>query len=332
MRKRLLSCVLAALLMVSAAKAEVYEGTTVPTAYVQVTAETSGILQTLNVGVGSLVEEGDVLASVSTAKVFAKHDGTVVRTEAAEGEKVSGTVLEIEPVEQYRIYCTVEEAYDKAETKLVHSGEIVYAKCTKDGTHRGTGIISEINGAEYQVLATGGEFYIGETVYLYRSAYFLTTERIGIGTVVSNDTEVYETDGTLIHLHVAEGEYIERGELLYEYADNKKTDVTSEMSGIVTSVSAKQGNQVSKDESLMTLVPLDQICVEIEVPEAEAATIHKGDRAELIYTADATETPVAGTVTDIFSIARNGTYTVRIKPVNPPYTMLGLSVTVRFTE
>lgn len=331
MRKRLLPCVLAALLLVSAAQAEVYEGTTASAAYVQVTAETSGILQTLNVGVGSLVEDGDVLASVSTAKVFAKNDGTVARTEAAEGEKVSGTVLEVEPVEQYRIYCTVEEAYNKAETKLVHSGETVYVKCTKDGTHRGTGIISEIDGAEYQVLATGGEFYIGETVYLYRSADFLTAERIGIGTVVSNDTEVYEADGTLIRLHVAEGEYIERGELLYEYADDKKTDVTSEISGIVTSVSVKQGNQVSKDETLMTLAPLDQICVEIEVSETEAATIHRGDRAELIYTADATETPVAGTVTDILAIARNGTYTVRIKPVNPPYTMLGLSVTVRFT-
>ncbi len=332
MRKRMLPCVLAGLLLVSAAQADVYEGTTAPAAYVQVTAETDGILQTLNVGVGSLVEEGDVLASVSTAKVFAKHDGTVVKTEAAEGEKVSGTVLEVAPVEQYRIYCTVEKAYDKAETKLVHSGETVYAKCTKDGTHRGTGIISEIDGAEYQVLATGGEFYIGETVYLYRSTDFLTTERIGIGTVVSNDTEVYEANGTLIRLHVAAGEYIERGELLYEYADDKKTDVTSETSGIVTSVLVKQGNQVSKDEALMTLVPLDQICVEIEVSEIEAAAIHCGDRAELIYTADATETPVAGTVTDILAIAQNGTYTLRIKPVNPPYTMLGLSVTVRFAE
>ena len=330
MRKRLLPCMLAALMLISAAHAEVYEGTTAAASSLQVTAETGGLLQTLNVSVGSIVQQGDVLASVSTTKVFALQDGTVARTEVKESEKVSGTVLEVNPLEQYRIYCTVDEAYDTAETKLVHSGETVYMKCTKNGTHRGTGIISEIDGAEYQVLATGGEFYIGETVYLYRSAEFLTKERIGIGTVVANDTEVYEAEGTLIRLHVTEGEYVERGELLYEYAEDSKTDVTAEASGIITAVSVTQGSQVNKGDALMTLVPLDQICVEIEVSETEAANLHRGDKAELVYAMDVTETPVSGTVTDIFAIAQNDTYTIRIKPENSPYTMLGLSVTVRF--
>ena len=48
------------------------------------------------------------------------------------------------------------------------------------------------------------------------SCDFTLSERVGIGTVVANDTEVYEAKGALTQLCVAAGDAVERGQLLYE--------------------------------------------------------------------------------------------------------------------
>ena len=330
MRKWLI-CMVAALLMLnSTALAETYEGTTAAASTTAVEAESGGILQSMNVLPGSVVESGDILCEVSTTKVFATEDGVVGSISASEGDTISGSVLEVNPTQKYRIYCTIDSAYESPETMLVHSGEEIFIKCTKDGTHRATGIITELDGSEYQVIATGGELYIGETVYLYRDEDFSTEQRIGIGTVVESDAQSYFAEGVLTSLHVQEGEYVERGELLYEYADAAETATTSDVDGIVTSVNAEQGDRIQKGTVIMTIAPLDQICVEVSVDEEYAATLSIGDSAELVYAADDTETHVSGTIVQISNIGDDGTYVVRVKPDSVFDNRIGLTVTVRF--
>ena len=225
MRKKVLAGVLAMIMLAPAALADVYEGKTVAASSVSVEVEAGGILESLDVMLGETVAEGDVIGSVRATKVFATQDGTVALLNVSEGDSVDGTVLEIMPVETYQIYCTVDNAYQSCESTLVHSGERVYLKCTANGTHRGVGVITKIENDEYRVLAIGGEFYVGETVYLYRDEDFSTKQRIGKGTVVINDTEAYEASGTIARLHVSEGEYVERGELLYEITDSENTEI-----------------------------------------------------------------------------------------------------------
>ena len=332
MRKILLAGVLAVMMLTSTALAEAHEGTTVAASSLQVEAAASGILSELNAAEGSAVSTGEVLAAIATEKVYAAQDGTVARIHVSEGQPAEDTVLEVNPLEQYEIYCTAEKAYQSAESTLVHSGECVYIRCTTDGTHRGTGVITQIDGAEYRVLATGGEFYVGETVYIYRDEEFSGELRIGIGTVITNEVQSYAAEGTLVRMHVKEGEYIERGELMFEYADACDVQSLAKADGIVTEITAAKGERVEKGDALMTLVPYDRIIVEIQVSEDIAGMIREGDKVELIYAADPMETPVTGTVKSISFIAENELYSVWIQPEESRYYRLGLTVTVRFEE
>lgn len=333
MRRALRFGLLAAMAMIMpSALAEVYTGSTIALSAITVEAETDGILTGVYAQAGSIVQAGDALAAIATEKVFAAQDGVVARIHADAGDYCDSTVMEINPMAQYQIYCTVDQAYASADTMLVHSGEMVYIKCTADGSHRGTGVITQIDGSEYRVLATGGEFYVGETVYLYRDSEFSKKQRIGIGTVVQNDVQAYAAEGTIVRMHVSEGEYIERGELLFEYAASDQTVQLAAADGIVTEAFAAQGDFVAAGDALMEIVSADQIYVRIQVDEESAAQISAGDPAELVYRMDPTETALAGTVARVSYIAEDDTYAIDIRPAETAQLRLGLTVDVYLAE
>ncbi len=214
----------------------------------------------------------------------------------------------------------------------MHSGERVYIKCMANGTHRGEGLITAIDGAEYRVLALGGELYVGETVYLYRDADFSSGQRVGIGTVVTSDPQTYESSGTLAKLHVSQGEYVERGELLYEILDGKDAEIPAPAAGIVARVSVSQGDAVIKDQVVAEIVPPDGICVEFMADETAAANIRAGDEAVIVLAADSLETEYAGVVTEVSRIAQEGMYAVRVMPCEADLLCLGMSADVRLDD
>lgn len=328
MHRILLAGVLAVCMLTSAALAEVYEGTVAAASEIQVTAASGGVLEALNAEIGSIVSEGDVLGSLRTSRVFASQDGTVANIQYREGEEADGTVMEIYPMERYQIYCTVDEAYQSAESTLVHSGEQVYIKCTNNGTHRGVGLITQIDGDEYRVLAIGGELYVGETVYLYRDKDFSTKQRIGIGTVVTSDTEIYEADGMIVRMHVEEGEYVERGELLYEIADGN-TEILVPEDGLIMDTAVQQGDHVEEEQTVLTLVPDGQFCIEIYADEASAAQMTEGDTVEITYPSDTQERIWPGVIAEIFRIAEESNYRVKILPESTEGLKLGMTAEVR---
>ena len=331
MHKILLAGVLAMCMLNSAALAEVYEGTVAAASEIQVESASGGVLEALNASVGSSVKEGDALGSVRAEKVFATQDGTVASIGVGEGEEAGGTVLEIYPVERYQIYCTVNSAYQSAGSTLVHSGEQVYIKCTANGTHRGVGVITQIDGDEFRVLTIGGELYVGETVYLYRDADFSTAQRVGVGTVVTSDTEVYEDSGTIVRMHVEEGEYVERGELLYEIADGE-TEILAPESGIVTGLNVQQGDRIESEQTVLTLVPEGQLCIEIRVEETSAARLTEGDAVEITYPSDSQERIWTGVISEISRIADEESYCVKILPDSTEGLKLGMTAKVRTQE
>ena len=324
--KKKLTILLLALMLTASALAEAYEGTTAPLSTAVITAGISGIVQTLGVEVGSHVKSDDAMATLKPERVFAAQDGSISLINAREGDKIDGTLLDLTPLERYLIYCTVNKAYQSAESTLVHSGETVYVRCTTDGSHRAVGVLTEIEGAEYRVVTLGGELYLGETVYLYRSDAFTASQRIGIGTVVSNDTQSYEASGTVSRLMVDEGDAVERGQLLYEV--NGGT-IDAPVSGIVTAINVKAGDTVEEGQAVAEIVPDGQVCVEIQVGEGEASGFSKGQRVALMQTFDADEKTFDGTVIESAWLAEDALYTVRILPDEGLQLPLGMSVTVR---
>jgi len=327
--KKKLTILLLALTLTASALAEAYEGTTAPLSTTVITAEVSGIVQALDVEAGSHVKSGDVMASLKPERVFAAQDGSISLVNAREGDSIDGTLLALLPLERYLIYCTVDKAYQSAESTLVHSGETVYVRCTTDGSHRAVGVLTEIESEEYRVLTLGGELYLGETVYLYRSDEFTASQRIGIGTVVSNDTQDYAASGTVSRLMVEEGDAVERGQLLYEI--NGGT-IDAPVSGIVTALNVSVGEAVEADQAVAEIVPDGQVCVEIQVGESDASDFSKGQRVTLTQTFDAEERNFGGTVIDSAWLAEDALYTVRILPDEGLQPPLGMSVTVRTQE
>lgn len=316
-----------ALLMVTApAEAEIFEGKTTAQFTMLITATASGILESLSVQAGQRVEAAEAIAILRPEKHFATQEGMVTMICANTADDVSGTLIEVMPMECYTVYCTLDKAYQSAETTLIHSGEAVYLKCTRDGTHRASGLITQIDGNEYLVLVLGGELYVGETVYIYRDEDFTNAQRMGIGTVVTSATEVYEANGKLTRLCVSEGDYVERGQLLFEQNGGIQT---AEWGGIITSVSVQAGDAVSEGQILGEIAPADSICVEIQVDETSASKIRVGDKAMLILASQTDEEPFAGTVTEISAIAESDQYTVRIRPETDQLLPLGMTVQIR---
>lgn len=316
-----------ALLLTAAASAEVYEGKTAAMRVHEVYAE--GTAETICAEVGQIVSEGEALLTLRTQKVFATQDGTVARILAAEGETVDGAVLEIAPKALYTVYCTAEGAYALAETGLLHPGETVYLRCTADGTHRAVGVVTNPDGDEYRVETVGCELYVGEVVKLYRDADFSSDQCVGVGTVLSTETEEYAAEGTVVRLCVSEGETVERGQLLCEICASEETAVAAPVSGVVTELAAAPGGELRSDEAVVAIVRNEDIRVEIDVDEAQAATLRPGDRVELTFAADSDGETAMGTIEKILCIAENSAYRAYIVPDETDDLRIGQSVTVR---
>lgn len=326
MLKRWATLLLALISLAVPALAEVYTGTTAALSTVTVRAGDAGAVATAQAAVGQRVEAGQALVRMRSERTFASQDGTVSLVSADVGDAVSGEVLELAPTQRYTIHCTVDSAYKSAESRLVHSGERVYAKCTHDGTHRAIGIVTQIDGAEYRVLTLGGELYVGETVYLYRDDAFTAARRVGIGTVVVSDTEIYEAEGELTLLRVSEGDRVERGQLLYATGGG---EITAPVGGIVTALNCGAGDAVEADQAVAEIVPDDAVGVEIMVDETEAARIGVGDRVALTFAGYEDEDAAPGTVVDVSGIADSSQYTVYIRPETDAALPLGMHVEVR---
>ncbi len=88
---------------------------------------------------------------------------------------------------------------------------------------------------------------------------------------------------TVVRLCVSEGETVERGQLLYEVCASEETTVVAPVSGVVTRLSAAPGDELRSDEAVAAIVRSEDICVEIDMDETQAATLQPGDQVELTF-------------------------------------------------
>ncbi|MDO5324146.1 MAG: HlyD family efflux transporter periplasmic adaptor subunit [Clostridia bacterium] len=331
MLKKSLSLLAALALAVSPALAETYSGTTVAARTTALVSEAGGVLESLSLLPGQSVAAGETVGSTRAEKVFAAWDGTVALCHAEAGDSVDGAVLEISPTSRYTVYCTVDGAYGDPETELVHTGEQLYLRCTANGTHKAIGVVTSIDGAEYQVEVIGGELYVGETVNLYRDADFSAARRVGVGTAVVAEPIEYSASGTLIELCVTEGEEVERGELLFTYAQADSTQIICPAGGVVASVLASPGDVLKIGQSVAELVQPGDVRIQVQLSAADAARIQLGDAATYIRADDPDETPRSAIVEGVSAIADGEDYVALLVPEDADLP-LGLSVEVRIGE
>ena len=279
-----------------------FQGTVVSSKTLSVNAPFGGLVDEIDLRKGDPIHVGDTVATIKTTKVFAEMDGTISGIFAKEGDQTEGIteryggVMYIEPTNRYVVSATTEKAYNSSATKYIHIGEKVYLSCTKDGTHVGTAVVTNISeltesgDTPYKLEVTSGDFYMGETVGIYRDSNHSNNTRIGRGTIQQNTAVAVKGTGSVLKLDVEVGDHVERGEVLFETVEGvldglyaMDNTIASPMDGIVASVEATQGSAVEKDGKLITVYPKDGLQIEIKVSELDLNEIHEGDKVMLEF-------------------------------------------------
>lgn len=257
-----------------------------------VLAAMGGAVAEVRVQQGAYVRAEDTLATLRLSRVYAPCAGTVESVFAGEGDSAAdateryGGALTLLPEQLYTVYVTAEDAYSSVRTGLISSGQPVYLKCTRDGSHRGTGIITEIDGEIFRVETTGGAFYNGETVYVYMAPGYAAADRIGKGTIVASDAVGVAAGGDVAKLYVSAGDFVEKGQLLMETLGAMPEDgeageyrLTAGVEGYVKAIYAEANADIERGGLLAEICPAEALCVTAWVPEADVTAVRVGDAA-----------------------------------------------------
>ena len=295
--KKMIVWLLTAMMILSCAYASEelsYEGTIVAGETVPIQVGFGGKVSNCQKRAGDLVREGEVLASIETTLNYAPIEGTISGLYVAEGDKAEdvteryGASLYIEPTNRYVIEATTDKAFNSSENRYIHLGERLYLKCVTDGSHKGTGMVSALTEEGYKIEVTGGDFYMGEKVDAYRKSEYGKESCVGRGTVNRATPVAVKGEGSVLKIHVKNGDFVERGELLFEtvtgvldglYAPGNQ--VLSPITGIISSVEKNNGETIDKGDTLMKVISRDSMQVEFEVPEADLFILKEGQAVNM---------------------------------------------------
>lgn len=299
-----------------------FDGTVVSGVSRAVMAAVGGTVESVAVRAGQKVEAGDVLATLATEKVYATRAGTVSAVFGAPGDSVAevaeryGAVMYIEPTGgRYTISADTTNAYSSSDNLYIHLGEAVYLKCYSDGSHTGVGFVSGVSGDSYTVEVTEGEFKVGETVTVFRSADYTSASRLGRGACARADDVAVgssasggastggSAESAIVAVHVAAGDAVEKGDLLYETLSGTYdayyctgSDIVADASGIVSALNCEVGGSVSGGARVATIEPVGDLQLQIDVGEADLPYIHEGDKVTIRFNWDDGETAYEGSV------------------------------------
>ena len=319
MKKSLLSLLLALAILSIPTLAESefdFDATVVCVQPAYVTAAIGGTVAAVPVLAGDLVSAGDTLAQLSTTKIYAPADGTVTGVFCAPGDSVSevtdrySALLYIEPDSRYTLTASTENSYNLSENKYIHVGEVLYLKCS-DGKHTGAGFVTKVDGTDFTIEVTDGNFYMGETVSAYRSSGYSSKSRVGRGEIArianvavtgasasssgssdngSGGGSSSNTKSSVAALHVQNGDAVKAGDLLLETLTGEYdgrycsgSDLLSTESGILAEVSVQVGGSVSKGDIVATVYPRDRLQLQVDFNEADLAALPVGTEVSVTF-------------------------------------------------
>ena len=327
--KRVAMTVMALMLVLGTAGADTLSlnGTVEAGVTVPVYAPIGGTVDTVSVEQGMRVSAGETLFSYRTEKTYASEDGTVAGVFAKAGddaEKVTekyGADLYIEGTTIYSVSASISKAYNAAETTIVHTGETVYLVCRTDAKRFGTGVITAVDGSNYTVLVTEGNFIVGDSVTLFRDSAYTEKLRIGRGNIARVNPTAVTGTGAVVSVAVKDGDAVKRGDLLmetlsgtFEGYEMTGTSVKAEEEGVIVSVAAEAGAAVNKGDIVIQMAPVSGMRVEAAVTADDRQALKAGDKVLIELEADES-TSYEGTVRYITEMPEEGTEEVTYKAV-----------------
>lgn len=347
--RNFLSILAACALLTGSAGAVSFSGTVAASDTLEVYAPIGGTVENVEVSAGQKVQAGDVIATLETTKVYASEDGVITGVFGEPGDNAEtiaekyGAVMYIEGETVYTIAASTDEAYNTTANKFVHVGEEVYLYCYSHGTHTGTGVITSIEGTDYNVNVLEGDFLLGETISIFRGETTASANRIGRGEINRKNPTAVTGSGSIVSIAVQDGEVVQKGDLLFETLDGSfdglymsGAQITADAAGTIAQLNLSQGDKVEKDSVAAVVYPEGDMRVEAQVSEYNLCEITVGDpvNVELVWNQDE-EVNYEGTVSMISAIAseNNGeseevNYTVYVDFTPDVNTRYGMSAVI----
>ena len=221
----------------------------------------------------------------------------------------------------YSVSASISKAYNAAETTIVHTGETVYLVCRTDAKRFGTGVITAVDGSNYTVLVTEGNFIVGDSVTLFRDSAYTEKLRIGRGNIARVNPTAVTGTGAVVSVAVKDGDTVKRGDLLmetlsgtFEGYEMTGTSVKAEEEGVIVSVAAEAGATVNKGDIVIQMAPVSGMRVEAAVTADDRQALKAGDKVLIELEADESIS-YEGTVRYIAEMPEEGTEEVTYKAV-----------------
>ena len=309
-------------------------------------APIGGTVKTVNVRLGQRVEIGDTLYTLETVNVYAEQAGVIHHVFGQEGDSITGLndqyggVLFMEPEADYTIAASTARSYDDDANRIIRVGEMVYLTCYSDGAHTGEGIITQVNGSAYTVKVLKGEFELNETVVVCRDEAYTAASRLGRGTLTKTEPFSVTGSGSIVKMHVKDGDAVKKGDLLFETLTGEfdgrvssGSEIKSTVNGVVSQVKVNVGGTAQKGDASVTVYEDKNLWIAVAVPEADLALIKQGDTVQVEYEWQDGLT-AKGTVNWISALgtvnAATGatTFTAYVSIEPDSSTRIGLNVTV----
>ena len=322
-----------------AALAATANASIVATETAKVVAPFSGTLLPFDLTVGDSVGAGETLFEMDTVPVYAAQNGEVAAVFAGVGDDASGVISTygalavIEPEHPLYIAASTDQAYDKDENRYIHAGETLYLKC---GDNEGVGLVTSVSGSEYIVQVLSGNYEPRDTVRCFRSSDLTSKSETGRGRATRYADAQVMAMGRVAAVHVAPGDRVRTGDLLFEVIDAQSErgvspEIVAPMPGAVTRITTISGAQVYRGQLLCEIANLSVLELSAQVDEIDLGAVRVGDT--LAYTLDAYPGETfSGVVTEIRPIGearQNATYfDVRLTVPEGKTLLPGMNATV----
>ena len=288
---------------------------------VQITAPCSGVLLPFDWRTGDLADADDVLFEMDTIKLYAPVDGTVGAVFAEPGDLASDVIgqysmlMSLEKENDLTISASTTGAYNDEDNRTIHMGETVYFEQSNDRDNEGEGRVIAVDGKNYVVELTKGDFDDGDSVKIYREDNMTTKSCIGSGKIVRSAEVYLSSVGRVVSCPVREGYKVRKGDVLMELvsqdADNTMTsaEIRAGRAGALE-VQAMSGQQVYKGMLLARVHDLSAMNVVASVDEMDLDLIDIGDNLTVVLDRYP-DVQLSGTVREISHIGvpkQNATY------------------------
>ncbi len=355
MKRNTIALITALCMLFGAAAADTvsFSGTVEASDTWQVYAPIGGTAEEVPVIAGENVRADTVIARVKTTRIYASQSGTVTAVYGQPGESAEsvtalyGAVMYLEGETLYTVSATTEKAYDQKDNYVVHSGEQVWVVSRNHTTDSGTGIITSVTESGYTVRITSGDFYIGDTLDIFRNESGAASGRIGRGTVARVAPVAVTGTGSIVSCAVKAGDAVKQGQLLFETVNGSfdgdekvGTEIVAGMDGVISTLNVEKGGSINENSVIAVIYPKETMRVAVNVPELDLKELRIGQKVlvELDWNQDDGVT-YEGTVEMISGIGTTGSenpsfkaYVSFVPDENTRYGMSALVTTLEEEE